>query len=226
MNIHSGDGLVAKSTDAQKQDRRQQLLDAALRCFSRNGFHNTTMADIAREAGVAPGTFYLYFSTKDDVIAALADDRRQGEALINSIAGAEVDPIVGLTLMLELHGQSLSDPRRNDERRVAVQGWAEALRSDAIRGRLATYTSRVTEELARLIERGQRTGQFKPDADPEAVARSIVALFRGLTLQAAWDEAYDPTLISNAVADMIQGALAPAGGPAKPVQTAQAEEGR
>jgi AcrR family transcriptional regulator len=217
---------MVRLTDAQKQGRRQQFLNAALRCFSRNGFHNTTMADIAREAGAAPGTFYLYFSTKDDVIAALADDRRQGEALINAIAGAEIDPIVGLTLMFELHGQSLSDPRRNDERRVAVQGWAEALRSDAIRKQLAAYTSRVTEEIAHLIERGQRTGQFKADANPGGVARSIVALFRGLTLQTAWDEAYDPVQIGNSVADMLRGALAPLGGPSDVARTDKVETSR
>jgi AcrR family transcriptional regulator len=171
------------------------------------------MAEIAREAAVAQGTFYLYFSTKDDVIAALADGRRQGEALINAIAGAEIDPIVGLTAMFDLHGQSLSDPKRNDERRVAIQAWAEALRSRAIRERLAASTAHVIKEIAHLIERGQRTGQFKADADPQGVARSIVALFRGLTLQAGWDDTYDPAQIESSIADMVRGALAPSGSP-------------
>jgi AcrR family transcriptional regulator len=201
---------MTKLSTTQKENRRRDLLAAAARCFSRNGFHATTTADIVREAGVSQGTFYLYFSTKDDVIAALADDRRHGEALINAMADAKRAPLEGLALLLELHSQSLSDPEQSDMRRVAIQGWAEALRNDAIRKQLAANTARVREEIAHLIVRGQRVGQFKGDADPQAVARTLIALFRGLTLQAAWDDGYDQALAGSAVADMLRGALLPA----------------
>src|ERR1700691_2822185 len=120
---------MTRFTEAQKEGRRQEILAAALRCFARNGFHSSTITDIVRESGVSQGTFYLYFATKDDVIAALADDRSQGDALINAIAGAETDPIVGLTVLFDLHGQGLADAQRADEQRVAIQGWAEALRN-------------------------------------------------------------------------------------------------
>jgi len=184
-------------------------LDAARSCFSRNGFHNTTTADIAKAAGVAQGTFYLYFPTKDDVIVALADDRRDGEAQINSIANAEEDAVAGLGSLLDLHSRTLSDPKRREERRVAIQGWAEALRNEVIRRRLLQNSSLVVEEVARLIERGIDAGQFRADADPRGVARALVALFRGLTLQAAWDDTYGPELLGTAVGDMLRGALLP-----------------
>src|ERR1700742_2832840 len=87
---------MPKITDAQKETRRQQILDAALRCFSRDGFHNTTTADIVRESGVSQGTLYLYFANKDDIILALADDRHQGEAFINALVQGEHDPIEGV----------------------------------------------------------------------------------------------------------------------------------
>src|SRR5580658_5931418 len=154
---------MAKFTEAQKEGRRQEILAAALRCFARNGFHSTTITDIVRESGVCQGTFYVYFKTKDDVIAALADDRCQGDALIDAIAGAEADPVVGLKVMFDLHGRTLADAERADERRVTVQGWAEGLRNDSIRQRLIANTSRVEQEIALLIERGQRTGQFRAD---------------------------------------------------------------
>ena len=67
---------MPKISTAQRETRRQQILDAALRCFSRDGFHNTTTADIVGESGVSQGTLYLYFTTKDDIIVALADDRQ------------------------------------------------------------------------------------------------------------------------------------------------------
>jgi AcrR family transcriptional regulator len=214
---------MAKFTEAQKEGRRQEILAAALRCFARNGFHGATITDIVRESGVSQGTFYLYFETKDDVIAALADDRSQGDALINAIAGAEADPVVGLTVLFDLHGRTLGDARLADERRVTIQGWTEALRNDAIRERLVANTSRVQQEIARLIERGQASGQFRADAEPQGLARALMALFRGLTLLAAWEGAFDAALTAKSIEDMVRGALLPAGGP-NPTKPAQEEK--
>src|SRR5215469_4033984 len=121
---------MPKITDAQKESRRQQILAAALRCFSRDGFHATTTADIVRESGVSQGTLYLYFATKDDIVVALADDRQHGEAFLNALADSEPDPVQGLFLMIELYGRSLADPRRVALRRVGIQGWGEALRNE------------------------------------------------------------------------------------------------
>ncbi len=201
--------MMARFTDSQKQERREQILAAARGCFSRNGFHNTTTADIARAAGVAQGTFYLYFPTKDDVIVALANGRRDGEALINALASAESDAIEGLRSLLDLHTQTLSDPQRRDERRVAIQAWAEGLRNEVVRRQLLENTSLVIDEIADLIRRGISDGQFKSDANPESVARALVALFRGLTVQAAWDDIYAPERLGTAVGDMLRGALLP-----------------
>lgn len=200
---------MAKFTDAQKEARRREILDAALRCFSRNGFHNTTTADIVREAGVSQGTFYLYFKTKDDVIAALADDESQSDALINAMAAAESDPVAGLTVLFNRHGQTLANPQHADEHRVAIQGWAEALRDEAIRKRVVANTLRVEHEIARLIARGQESGRFRADAEPQGIARALVALFRGLTLQSTWEGAFDSKLTAKTIEDMVRGTLLP-----------------
>jgi AcrR family transcriptional regulator len=217
---------MTRFTEAQKEGRRQEILAAALRCFARNGFHSTTITDIVRESGVSQGTFYLYFETKDDVIAALADDRSQGDALINAIAGAEADPVVGLETLFDLHGRTLRDAQRADERRVAIQGWAEALRNDAIRQRLVANTLRVQAEIALLIERGQRTGRFKADAEPQGVARALMALFRGLTLLTAWEGTFDAALTAKSIEDMVRGALSPLAAPGEAERATQLEEGQ
>lgn len=200
---------MARFTAAQREGRHQEILAAAQRCFARNGFHSTTIVDIVRESGVSQGTFYLYFETKDDVIAALADDRLQSEALINAMAGAAADPVAGLTILFDLHGRTLAEAGHADERRVAIQGWAEALRNEPIRQRLVANMARIQHEIARLIERGQRTGQFKADAEPHGVARALIALFQGLTLQTAWTGTFDSALTEKSIEDMARGALLP-----------------
>jgi AcrR family transcriptional regulator len=198
---------MPKITEAQRETRRQQILDAALRCFSRDGFHNTTTADIVRESGVSQGTLYLYFATKDDIIVALADDRHQGELLIAALIEGEPDPVEGLIQLLELHGGSLNDPRRADGRRVSIQGWAEALRSPVVRASVIGGVASVREEIVRLIVRGQATGVFREDADAEAFARTLIALFQGLSLQAAWGEPLDLEAIGVLMNQLIRGAL-------------------
>jgi AcrR family transcriptional regulator len=198
---------MPKITEAQRETRRQQILDAALRCFSRDGFHNTTTADIVRESGVSQGTLYLYFGNKDDIIVALADDRHQGEAFVSAMAQSEQDPIEGLALLLELHGQSLDDARRSDLRRVGIQGWAEALRNPTVLASVTEGSSLVRNEIVRLIARGQRTGQIRAEIEPEAVARLLIALFRGLTLEVSLGEDKDLADVGPLIADMIRGTL-------------------
>ncbi|HLZ67477.1 MAG TPA: TetR/AcrR family transcriptional regulator [Aliidongia sp.] len=202
---------MPKITQAQRETRRRQILDAALTCFSRDGFHNTTTADIVRESGVSQGTLYLYFATKDDIIVALADDRHQNEAFLNTLAQREQDPVRGLFALLELHGKGLRDASRLDGRRVGVQGWAEALRNPRIHDSVVEGLTSVREAIARLIERGQHTGQIRPEVDADALSRTLIAVFQGMVLQVAWGEQVDLAACGTVVREMI-GALLTAEG--------------
>lgn len=202
---------MPKITEAQRETRRQQILDAALRCFSRDGFHNTTTADIVRESGVSQGTLYLYFTTKDDIVVALGEDRHQREALLSAIAQAEQDPVQGLIAFIEMHGRGLTDPARIDGRRVGVQGWAEALRNPRIRDSVVGGLVQVREVLARLIARGQDAGQIRPEIEPQAMAQVLIAVYEGLVLQDAWGQAIELSEVGRVMRAMIAGLLTPAG---------------
>src|SRR5689334_6249736 len=59
---------VPRLTDERREARRAEIVAAARRCFARDGFHQTSMPDIAREAGMSAGAFYRYFPSKEDVI--------------------------------------------------------------------------------------------------------------------------------------------------------------
>src|ERR1041384_8584650 len=58
-------------------DRRSQILDAALICFGKRGFHQTSMHDISAEAGISVGLIYRYFANKEAVISAMADHHKK-----------------------------------------------------------------------------------------------------------------------------------------------------
>jgi AcrR family transcriptional regulator len=198
---------VPKISDIQREARRQAILDAALRCFSRDGFHAATTPDIAREAGVSQGALYLYFPTKEDMVVALADDRHRSEAFLNALASSEPDPIQGLLLLFELYGKGLTDPERVDARRVGIQGWAESLRNPRIQASSVEGMTRVREAIVGLIERGQAAGQVRKNVDADCLARTLIAFFQGLVLQVAWGEPIDLEGCGALMREMIAATL-------------------
>lgn len=66
---------IHKAGKHQRHSRRNQILDAAQRCFKKQGFHKTTLRDIAQEFGMSAGHIYNYFSNKEAIIEALVELR-------------------------------------------------------------------------------------------------------------------------------------------------------
>lgn len=182
---------MPKISTEQREARRDQILAAALKCFSRDGFHQTTMADIVRESGLSQGTLYLYFKSKDDLIAAIADHRHQREAALNALAEGEQTPLQGILLLSRLYASRLSEPASADSLRVSLQGWAEALRNERVKAGVLEGVRLARSTLVRLIRRGQKRGVFRKKLDAAAAARVLIAIFQGFVLQAAWEPDQD-----------------------------------
>ena len=82
----------------------KQIIDAAIRVFARTGYYNSRVSDIAREAGIASGTIYLYFKTKDDILVSLFRDKMaEWVAFAREQIGRELDPIAKLRRLVALH---------------------------------------------------------------------------------------------------------------------------
>jgi AcrR family transcriptional regulator len=179
--------LSAESLEA----RRGQILDAALRCFAREGFHRTTMADIAREAGLSVGASYRYFESKDEVIEAITDERHTREASLMA-AGIDGDAAESLRELARGYFGMLLQPGDLERRRLGVQVWAEALRNPRIHDLVLRGVREPMTALTQLLRDARTREQLPEELDPEIGARMIVALFQGFVLQQAWDESADP----------------------------------
>src|ERR1700739_2725230 len=78
MNVHSLSGSMSQAqTEPVVVDRPTQILDAAVACFAKRGFHQASMHDISAEAGISVGLIYRYFQNKEAVIAAMADRHKK-----------------------------------------------------------------------------------------------------------------------------------------------------
>src|SRR5258707_15420511 len=135
--------LTARTRDA----RRQQILAAAQRCFTRNGFQATTMADIFAAAGLSAGSVYSHFTGKDEIIAAIADDVID---TITATAGAALPggqppaPDQALEALLAALPQADIAP-------IAIIIWAEAIRNPPPSQRPAPLYRRLAGHLTTLL---------------------------------------------------------------------------
>jgi AcrR family transcriptional regulator len=176
---------MPRVSQAHLDARRRQILDAARRCFVRNGFHATSMQDVLDEAGLSAGAVYRYFPGKEAIIAAIAEEA------VTEIAGAvdgaiDVDDPPPLDQVL---GAAFQAVQRVDAdqgvARLALQVWGEAVRSPALAGILKGEVRRVRGSLTRLVEVYQARGLMPDDLPAEQVARVLIGLLPGFVFQHA-----------------------------------------
>lgn len=175
---------MPRVTPAHLEARREQILDAARRCFARNGFHATSMHDVIAEAGLSVGAVYRYFASKDELRTAVAEET-VGAVLAEMSAIANHEPplslVDALARLLDMLEPRLAEP--DSFARIAVQAWGEAVRDPEL-GEFARHVmARVRGALRVLAERARETGELPADADPDAVAAALVALVPGYILQ-------------------------------------------
>ena len=186
-------------TDAHREARRRQVLDAAIECFTRDGFHRTTMQDIIAEAGLSAGAIYGYFQSKDELIEAIADERHAREAGLVEAAEAQDHPVDAIREAARLFLSSLSDEQERKRRRLGIQGWAEALRNPDVGKLVRKGTDQVRRHLSGLVREAQERGELPAEADADAMARVMVSIFQGFVLQQAWDPRVRPGPYLDAV---------------------------
>src|SRR4051794_41730554 len=91
------------NSNANSTDRRGQILQAAVVCFAKRGFHQTSMHDISAEAGVSVGLIYRYFANKEAVIAAMADRHKQQIRALMQQAGEAPALLESLEILFTAH---------------------------------------------------------------------------------------------------------------------------
>jgi AcrR family transcriptional regulator len=143
-----------------QEERRRQILAAAVRVFARTGYHGSRVSDIAEEAGVAHGLLYHYFSSKEEVLQTVF--RENWGELIERFRAVEAADEPAHE-KLEGIAKILLRTWRNDPDLVTVMV-REVARSQQLQGQV----DEVREAFAivqRVIEEGQAAGDFRPDLD-------------------------------------------------------------
>lgn len=171
---------------AVRNERRQQLVDAAWRCASTRGFQSLTVDDVCAEAGVSKGSFYGYFDQKHDLLLALLEDDAAGiDAIMDDVRRANVGGVEQLRLLMRAMLE-----RGEDAARLQVRAdlWAEMSTDQTVRDRFVDVVRRRRKALRSWIEEYIRDGEMV-DVPPNAFAAILLALGDGLMLHAGLDPA-------------------------------------
>ena len=195
---------MPKVSDEHLQERRRQIMAAALACFSRQGFHRTTMQDIVRESGLSAGAFYRYFESKESIVAALAEEHHRSEADSLARVDTAADATEALADLVRVSLGRLDDEHERRWRRVTVQLWAEALRDPRIMDVVRSGLDGPLDAVAEVLERGQREGTVPRGLDPRATARVCAAIFQGLVVQQAWEPDLDVPAYIESVLGILE----------------------
>lgn len=150
--------------------KRDLILRAATTVFARRGFFNAQVADVAREAGVAAGTVYLYFRSKDDLLVSIFE-RNMKEARTEAGAALEgiPDPIARLRTLARLHLDRLGR-----DRDLAVVFQVELRQSTKFMEQLSTTHLREYLGLMRdTIAEAQTSGAFRKNVNPTLAAKVL-----------------------------------------------------
>ncbi len=161
-------------------DRRTQILDAAMVCFAKRGFHQASMHDISAEAGISVGLIYRYFENKEDVIRAMAD--RHKEEIQEMLKRARQAPTLleSLEILFTAH---CCEAQPQITSAFVVDLYAEASRNpqvaDLVRDVLQTAMEGVTD----LIARAPETQPAAHGLTPSELAELIFAVARGMLMR-------------------------------------------
>ncbi len=161
--------------------RRRQILDAAARCFSRNGFHATSMQDVLAEAGLSAGAVYRYFPSKEALIREIASDTIN--CLVDSVvAVVRADPPLPLLDALAAI-LKITESRLDSHFRLALQAWGEALRNPQLAACIAERHQQLRMLCVEIAQLARDRGELPADSDPEQAGVVLFSIVIGFMVQ-------------------------------------------
>jgi TetR/AcrR family fatty acid metabolism transcriptional regulator len=177
-------------------DKRDRILKAAIKVFAKNGFYATRVSEIAKAAGVADGTIYLYFKNKDDVLITIFQDGIQQLLVILREVASSGQPFdERITRIIELQLGLLEEQR--DLAEVITVNLRQS--SSLLKQYAAPLFMEYIDVIAGLVREGQKEGAFRKDINSRVVARSLFGALDAILLTWALGEA-DPASLRKAAA--------------------------
>lgn len=200
---------MPKLKPATHNARRENILDAAEQCFARTGFHRTTMHDICKMAGISPGALYVYFDSKEALIAGITErDRAEFAEQFARLAEA-----ADFMTALKSLGDYYMQENRAHKGPLCIEIGLESLRNPVVGEIFRRFDREVMESFQKLFQRLEDQGRVAPAMDIPAVTTAFSLLADGVFWRTTVHPTFDRERAMNAVLAMIQQLLNPVSAP-------------
>jgi len=161
-------------------DRRTQILDAAVVCFAKHGFHQASMHDISAEAGISVGLIYRYFENKDAVISAMADEHKTEIQQVLERARQAPSLLESLEILFTAH---CCENAPQVEAAFVVDLFAEASRNPRVAELVRDVCGTTMNGVTDLIARSPEARNTNHDLTPHQLAELIFAVADGMLMR-------------------------------------------
>jgi AcrR family transcriptional regulator len=173
---------VPKISPRHEQQRRAQILQAALTCFARQGYHATSMDDVVRESGLSVGAIYSYFPSKEELFLALSDARaNQTLAYLNELF-RRPGPMADKTRAAVDYFFNLLSDELLTLARINLEFMSVAANSERLQERQDRRCESVRQFQRWLLTEARQLGEVRDDVDIDAAAELMLALNEGILL--------------------------------------------
>lgn len=173
---------MPKVSEEHRIERKDQILQAAARCFAREGFHATSMAEIIAESGLSAGSVYRYYKSKDELIAAIVEHYISSLAAFRQINQNSADPAEVIASAIQLLSARIDD-HGDPFSRMLPQILSEVARNPTAREQIQRVYGDLLDFFAEVVRRAQAMGSMRADLDPVGVSRVMLSLGQGFILQ-------------------------------------------
>jgi AcrR family transcriptional regulator len=189
--------VVELDTGTGADQRREQMLQAALAVIAERGFPETRIADVADRVGTSPALVIYYFKTKDNL---LTEAMRYAEDTWYATVARRMEDIAGAAGRLEkiVAMTCLPDADLPDSWALWLDLWAQAVRHPEVARVRAEFDEHWRATIAEVVRQGQADGEFD-DVDPDEFAVGFSALLDGFAVQIALD---DPVVDADRAFDL------------------------
>jgi AcrR family transcriptional regulator len=196
---------MPKLKPATQRARREHILDAAEICFARAGFHRTTMQDICKEALISPGALYVYFASKEDLIAGISErDRAEFQERF-----AELSAAPDFMKALAALGEHYFEEEPAHKRTMCIEIALESTRNPKV-GEIYRAVDRYVEDcFAKLFARLAAEGRIAPELDIPTVAKVFSVIGDGLFFRRAVDPDFDTKTVMPGAMSLVGKLLNP-----------------
>jgi AcrR family transcriptional regulator len=189
-------------------ERKDQIVRATVECISKHGYHNFSMQDVARTAGVSKGIIHYYFLNKDDLMMSVLDKVAGDiERVLAEDMETLTDPIKKLEVFV---GVCFNVVRSTKEYyQVNMDFWTQINQKKEVRQVISRHYAKFRESCAAVIKEGIAKGTFR-NIDPLVYASYIISVIDGISLQWLFDEAvFDYNYMVKFASQMIMSGLVP-----------------